>query len=106
MTSNHYLNQRTKREKFIEEQLGGDGQVIDSFIVDKGHIRGEEIHKITDNGIIIIFNKTSGKMVSKLIARPQQIKRYYQNTGREPPEEYERILKLAKERNILGYNEI
>ena len=106
MVSKHYETQRNEREKFIEEHLGGDGRVVDSFVVDKGHIKGEEIHEITDNGIIIVYNAISKKLVSKLIARPQQIKRYYEYTGREPPKEYKKILELAREHQILGYNEI
>lgn len=106
MVSKHYNDKRHKREKFIEERLGGDGKVIDSFIVNKGHKNGLERHEITDNGIILVYNAFSGKLVSKLIARPQQIKRYYELTGRPPPFEYDDILKLAKERQVLGYNEI
>ena len=106
MVSKHYETQRNEREKFIEEHLGGDGRVVDSFTVDKGHIHGKEIHCVTDNGIIIVYNAASKKLVSKLIARPQQIRRYYQNTGREPPKEYKKILELAKQHQILGYNEI
>lgn len=104
--TNHYKNQRYKREKFIEQYLGGDGKVVDTFVVDKEHKNGLEKHCITDNGIIIIYNLVSGRLVSKLIARPQQIKRYYEFTGRPPPPEYDDILKLAREHNILGYNEI
>jgi hypothetical protein len=66
---------------------------------------GEERHDITDNGIIIVYNVRSQKLVSKLIARPNQIKRYYESTGRAPPPEYESILELAKQHHILGYNE-
>ena len=106
MVSKHYETQRDEREKFIEECLGGDGQVVDSFVIDKGHIKGEEIHCVTDNGIIVIYNAASKKLVSKLIARPQQIKRYYEHTGREPPKEYKKILDLARQHQILGYNEI
>lgn len=104
MVSEHYKNQRNEREKFIEECLGGDGNVVDSFIVDKGHKNGEERHDITDNGIIIVYNAKSGKEVTKLIARPQQIKRYYEHTGREPPKEYKKILELARQHISLGYN--
>lgn len=106
MVSKHYKAQRSEREKIIEECLGGDGKVIDRFLVNKGHIKGLEIHSITDNGIIIIHNKNSGKLVSKLIARPQQIKRYYKLTGREPPKDYKKILDLTEQHQILGYNEI
>lgn len=104
--TNHYKNERYKREKFIQECLGGDGRVIDTFVIDKGHKDGLEVHQITDNGIIIIYNALSGKLVSKLVSRPQQIKRYYELTGRPPPFEYDDILRLAKERQILGYNKI
>lgn len=106
MVSKHYNNKRYKREKFIEECLNNDGHIIDGFIVDKGHPRGAEVHSITDNGIIIVHNLYSGVLVTKLIARPQQIKRYYEGTGREKPPEYEKILELARTHNILGFNSI
>lgn len=101
----HYKYRRYKRDKFINEHLDdGDGYMVDGFIVDKGHRRGAEVHSLTSNGVIIIHNLTSGKLVTKLLARPQQIKRYYQNTGRNPPPEYKKILKLAEEHKRLGYN--
>ena len=106
MTSQHYQKQRTKREKFIDECLGGDGQVIDSFIVNREHQNGLERHDITDNGIIIIYNVESGKLCSKLIARPAQIKRYYKSTNKERPKEYKKILALAERHKVLGYNEL
>ena len=103
MTTKHYKNQRYKREKFINKHLN-DGHIIDGFIVDKGHKNGLEVHSITDNGIIIIHNLSSGALITKLIARPQQIKRYYESTGKEPPLEYENILQLARWHQSLGYN--
>ena len=106
MVSKHYNNQRYKREKFIDNNLNGEGYIIDGFTVDKGHVNGAEVHSITSNGIIIIHNRESGKLVTKLIARPQQIKRYYEKDGRKPPKEYENILYLARWRNSLGYNNI
>lgn len=105
MISKHYETQRNEREKFIEEHLG-EGHIIDGFIIDKGHPKGAEVHSITDNGIIIVHNLLSGKLVTKLLARPHQIIRYYEHTGREPPKEYERVLELARQHQILGYNEI
>lgn len=106
MVSEHYNNERYNREEFINEYLHGDGNIIDEFIVDKGHPHGAERHCITDNGVIIVFNLNSGKLVTKLLARPQQIKRYYESTGREPPSNYDEILRLAREHNILGYNNV
>lgn len=101
MVSKHYKRERRGREKLINKYCNGDGKVIDSFVVDKGHVNGLERHDITDNGIIIIYNNNSGKLVSKLIARPNQIKRYYQGTGREPPPS---IIRLAEWHESLNYN--
>ena len=106
MESQHYKNHRSEREGFIEEYLHDDGVMVDGFIVDKGHRNGLEVHSITDKGVIVIHNFHSGKLITKLIARPQQIKRYYESTGREPPPEYEDILELAREHHILGFNKI
>ena len=103
MVSKHYKNQRSKREEFIDKYFG-NGQIIDEFIVDRGHPKGAERHCIMDNGVIVIFNLASGKLITKLLARPHQIKRYYESSGKEPPKEYERILELAYLHNVLGYN--
>lgn len=99
--TNHYKNKRYKREKFISEHLCGDGKVIDSFIVDKGHKNGLERHNVTDNGLIIVYNLESQKLVTKLIARPQQIKRYYSDVDREPPRW---LMDLTQFRSGLNYN--
>lgn len=106
MVSRHYRSKRYKREKLIKKYLGGDGNVIDSFIVDRGHPNGDEIHEIRDNGLIVIFNVKTGKEITKLIARPQQIKRYYETSGREPPKEYDEVLRLAELHERLRYNHI
>ena len=83
--TNHYKNKRYKREKFIGKYLCGDGNVIDSFVVDKGHKDGLEKHCITDTGLIIVYNLESQKLVTKLIARENQIMRYYRNADKSPP---------------------
>ena len=69
MMTNHYRNNRSKREKFIQEHLGGDGKMVDGFIVDKGHSNGLEVHSVTEHGIILIHNLKSGKLITKLLAR-------------------------------------
>lgn len=103
MDTKHYKNQRYNREKFINDYIG-DGLIVDGFVVDNGHPNGVEVHSITENSIIIIHNYRTGKLVTKLLARPQQIKRYYESTGRKHPPEYKHILELAREHNILGFN--
>lgn len=99
----HYRNQRYKREKFINKYLNSDGKVIDSFLVNKGHVNGMEKHEVTENGIIIIYNATSNKLVTKLIAREQQLKRLYNKVGREPPKW---LIELARYHESLNYNHV
>ena len=101
MTSKHYNKQRGNRQRIIDRYINGDGNIIDSFVVDKGHKDGVEIHSITDTGLIIIHNKDSGKLVTKLIARPEQIQRYYKDIERNPPKW---LLSLAEWHKGLGYN--
>ncbi len=101
--TNHYKNQRYKREKFINEHLCGDGNIIDSFIVDKGHKNGLEKHCITDTGLIIVYNLGSGKLVTKLIARKNQVMRYYKDVDKYPPRW---LLDLCDWHNSLNYNRV
>lgn len=102
MTSKHYNKQRNQRQKIINRYINGDGNVIDSFVVDKGHKDGLEIHSITDTGLIIIHNKETKKLVTKLIARPQQIERYYKDSNKSPPSW---LIRLAEWHMSLGYNQ-
>lgn len=102
MTSKHYNKQRNQRQRIINRYINGDGNVIDSFVVDKGHKDGLEIHSITDTGLIIIHNKETKKLVTKLIARPQQIERYYKNSNKSPPSW---LIRLAEWHMSLGYNQ-
>ena len=96
MTSRHYNRDRVAREKLIKKI--GLGKEIATFTVDKGHPMGAELHTITSTGIIIIKNQKTNKMVTKLIARPNQIKRY----GIED----KRLIEIARKHQTLGYNMI
>ena len=97
MTSNHYKTDRQARESLIQQI--GVGTIIKTVKLDKGHKNGPEIHKITNTGIIIIYNAKTNKMVTKLIARPAQIKRYYKD-GNAPKE----LIEIAIEHTRKGYN--
>ena len=77
-TSEHYTQDRATREWVIREKIGY-GKEVAEFVVDRGHRNGAEVHRITSTGIINIYNKRSGKLVTKLIARPGQLRRYYPN---------------------------
>lgn len=106
MVSQHYKNKRYKREKLINKYINSDGHIIDGFIVDKGHANGAEVHSLTDNGIVLIHNLNTGKLITKIIAREGQIKKYYEVATREKPLEYENVLRLARWHESLGYNHV
>ena len=54
------------------------------FLVDKGHKNGQELHVVTNGGMIYIYNfmklfyRQNNALVTVLIARPNQIKRLYE----------------------------
>lgn len=73
--SEHYHRDNAGRESAISA-IGGDGNVIAEFYVDKGHMNGAELHYLTDNAIIVIVNAVTNVLCTKLIARPQQLLRY------------------------------
>lgn len=98
MTSQHYTNDRERRENLI--QMIGYGEIIKVVEIDRGHRNGPEIHKVSTTGIVTIYNKRSGVMITKLIARPNQIRRYFEN-GNAPTE----LLNIARDHQRLGYNE-
>lgn len=100
MVSKHYIKIRNKREKFIRKYIT-DGNIIDEFIINKRHKDRKEIHSIIDTGLIIIHNQKSGKLITKLIVRPQQIIRYYNGINKEPPNQ---VLILAQWHQDLHYN--
>ena len=100
MTSKHYNKDRIEREKLIKKI--GIGKEVATFRVDRHHINGAELHTITSTGIIIIRNERTNKMVTKLIARPAQISRYFDEETKEVKE----IIKIARKHQELGYNMI
>ena len=88
MTSKHYENDRIKRETLIATI--GQGKVVYRFTVD--HKGKKQIHEVTDHAIIIVRDCKTGKVITKLIARAPQIKRYFPE-GQYPVD----LVKLAKE---------
>ena len=95
-----HFSSRIDRNKFINDKIGM-GQPVRTFRWDKGHPKGPELHTITDNGIIIIRNERTNKLVTTLIARPGQIYRYYINDNLVPPKY---LMNIAREHQNAGYN--
>ena len=102
LASIHYSAERHGRNTFIKEYIG-KGNIVDSFVVDRGHPGGAEIHNVTDTAIIIIHNQKTNKLITELIARPEQLRRLYRSENRKVPSD---ILSLAYKHNIASYNQI
>lgn len=98
----HFSKERNTRAKLLEELkapiLSVDGKLC-VFVVDKGHKNGAEIHVITENAVICIYNQRSKKFVTALIARPAQLERY----GVIIPDF---VIRRAMVHASMGYNEI
>ena len=98
MTSYHYTYERQERENVIKSI--GYGNIIKSVVIDRGHRNGPEIHELSDTGIINIYNQFTHKLITKLIASPNQVRRYY--TGNERPPRA--VINLAIMHVRAGYN--
>lgn len=99
----HQSEDREERTNKIVSVLG-IGTALTSFIVDKGHENGNETHTILSNGVIAIQNENTQKLVTLLIGRPAQIKRYWIGLNKEFPMKYNNVIEKAKENQRLGRN--
>ena len=98
MMSNHYKLDRQTRENLSAKI--GYGTIIKSVVVDRGHQNGAEIHEISNTGIITIYNERTYKMITKLIARPGQVKRYFNENEIIPAG----LIDLARQHQKMNYN--
>lgn len=94
MNSKHWTEDRKERNELIKKI--GKGEIVKTVEVDRNHPNGPEIHEISSTGIITIYNKRTHIMITQLIARPGQIRRYYNNEKEIPKELIEIALKHQK----------
>lgn len=98
--SQHYQNERSERERFIKEFVGlGE----EKYAFEYNYNGTKQIHRLTDTGIINVYNREGDYLITRLVARPQQIKRLFESRGERAPRE---LVTLAHEHNVKGYNEI
>lgn len=95
--SNHWTKDRQLRAELIAQI--GEGKVVKEVIIDKHHPAGAELHILSDTGIITIENARTHKMVTKLIARPGQLKRFFPN-GNIP----QALINITRQHQKLAYN--
>ena len=98
MNSRHWTKDRQNRKELIETI--GYRNIIKTVVVDRHHRNGPEIHEISDTGIITIFNQRTKKMITQLIARPGQIRRYFTDNEIIP----NGLLDIARQHQQLNYN--
>lgn len=76
-TMSKHVYTRSKRMKIISNLITSEnGKICKIWLVDTGHRNGLEIHVVYNNGVCLIYNSNSHKLITGLILRPQQVKRY------------------------------
>ena len=80
----HFHNDRRERMERAVNAVGL-GCPIRCCVVDTGHENGLEVHVLTDTGLVLVYNQDSRRLVTVLVARVGQIRRYYEPFGEEPP---------------------
>ena len=79
MESRHYAEDRRDREALI--QSIGEGEPYIAVKLDRGHKNGAEIHVLTTTGIIRVYNARTGVLCTKMLADPDQVRRYINEVG-------------------------
>ena len=100
----HFTAERGGRVRAIEE-LGGYGKDICQRVVDRGHRNGPERFVLTSNAIIKVYNAVTGRYITDLIARPEQISDRLGDALNDLDDAtYYRIMNLAREHERKDYN--
>ena len=99
-TATQHATERARRDLLAARLIAEENGIpILGAIVDKGHINGFEVHIVYNNGVIKVYNQTTRKYITCLIARLPQILRY----GIRPTKTMEAKIK----RHVAnGYNEM
>lgn len=95
--SNHWNKDRQVRAELIMQI--GEGNIIKEVVIDRHHPAGAELHILSDTGIITIENVKTHKMVTKLIARPGQLKRFFPNENIP-----QALINITRQHQKLAYN--
>lgn len=76
-TKSKHIHTRSRRMEVIYNLIANEhGKICKVWLVDTGHHDGLEIHVVYNNGICLIFNNDSKKLITGLILRPKQVERY------------------------------
>lgn len=103
-STEHMSNGRSGRVELYREKVRSVGDPAYSFVVNTGHPNGDEVHTITEKAFIVIQNKASGRIVTILAARPNQVKRYWEGLGMKTPSDgdFALIMRFASNNKARG----
>lgn len=91
----HFAEERRERVKLLAKELKGES-VVTSFIVDKGHWNGYEQHIIFSNGIILIVNEESRKLITMISSGATRLQYYWNDLGIKFPQNLYKMLPIAE----------
>ena len=69
----HFSNDMFNRQRIINEEIGGEGNVVLTNVIDRGHRNGPERFELTDNGIIFVYNDWTDRRITILFPRIGQL---------------------------------
>lgn len=99
----NHAKERKKRFSVYGDLSGKQPLFI--FEVDNGHHKGTEIHAIYENGVVYVYNKSTGWLVTCLTPRYDQMRMYFANVWDEQ-EKVKTVFKAANRNHRLGLNEV
>lgn len=102
MTKHEYYDRWTREKYILDHYDLSNKNILNVFCVDKGHRDGIELHTIYKNGIIKIINPVKRCIITYLIARPQQIQRYYDKSHTILRDT--KVIDIAMEHQAKGLN--
>lgn len=97
-TSYHYSKDRQVREKVITEMIG-NGKIIKTVTMQEKNRSFPATYQISDTGIVTILDVSMTMIITRIVASPNRLRRYYQN---EPLPE--KLLKNAINNVRKGYD--
>jgi hypothetical protein len=97
-TSYHYSKDRQVREKVITEMIG-NGKIIKTVTMQEKNRSFPATYQISDTGIVTILDVSMTMIITRIVASPNRLRRYYQN---EPLPE--KLLKNAINNIRKGYD--
>ena len=91
----HREKERNDRAEKIMQKVG-EGETVACFLVDRNHYNGYEKHIIMDNGVLVVVNNRTEKVITTFLASGGQIGRYWRNLGQDMPRELQYLTRIYR----------